>query len=381
MKFKHLLRAVLLITALYVATPLLADDELIGGKITDSVTAAAIEEYWTEERMRNAEPYPMHSPEGAFAESTPAGTIPNQADGEPESSPGGLPGFKESFSTNNFGSPELALLVGGLDNSSPGPHGYHWPFPFTHFEVNKAMYKKYPYKTVGRIFFTTASGTNSSCSGSSIGGRAVLTAGHCVSDGSGNWHSNWIFRPAYRDAGTITSILTWTAVQRWTYASWHNKGSFCRDVGFLITKNKNSGRLKLSQKVGWLGWVANFDSKHMHWNIFGYPAEKSRTNPQIFYKGKRMFESQASFARWTASWWDQTCKPLPQCAGSLHTGGSSGGPWIYRFDPTGGTVGLGGNFANSVTSTYYLPGRVSGAMCGPYFDTSVANFIKQMKAK
>jgi hypothetical protein len=93
-----------------------------------------------------------------------------------------------------------------------------------------------------------------------------------------------------------------------------------------------------------------------------------------------MFESQASFAEWTADWWDQECTPLPQCAGSLHSGGASGGPWIVNFGPTFGNPGLSGNFANSVTSTYYLTGRVSGAMCGPYFDTSVADFIADMIA-
>lgn len=382
MKFRHLLAGGLLLIALFVVPPVLAQDAwVINEGTNDDVTAATIEEYWTDERMRSALPYPMHSPEGPAFDITPSGTVPNRADGEPGLSPGGLPGMEGSLSTNDSGSSELVPLDGGVDDtlSLAEPAGYTMPFPFTMYEVHKRNIRKYPYRTIGRLFFTTASGFNSSCSGSSIGGRAVLTAGHCVSDGAGNWHSNWLFRPAYRDDGTtIKSIAKWPSDVAWTYTVWHTQSNFCRDVGFLITKDhKRFG--KLSEKVGWLGHAWNWDAEHQHWSQFGYPAERTRTTPEFLFDGTKMYENQASFAEWTAAWWDQQCTPEPYCFGSYMTGGCSGGPEIFRLDPTGGIYPGGGNYANGVSSTYYLSGRVAGGICSPYFDTSVHDFIVDMQ--
>jgi hypothetical protein len=361
----------------------MAQDAWVTTEIIDDVTAAFTEDYWTDERMRNALPYPMPSPEGPAVDLTPYGSIPNRADGEPGLSSGGLPGSKGSPATNDSGSSVLAPFDEALDDTlhAPGPHGYHMPFPFTMYEVNKRDVRKYPYKTIGRIFFTAANGNNSSCSGSSIGGRAVLTAGHCVSDGDGNWHSNWIFRPAYRDDGTtIKSILKWAVSAPWTYTVWHQDGNLCRDVGFLITKTKKQGTLTLSQKVGWLGHAWNRDAQHQHWSSFGYPAEQTRTDPNYNFDGSKMYVNQASFAEFTAAWWgNQECTPEPYCFGSYMTGGASGGPEIWKFDPTFGIYPGGSNYANGVNSTYYLSGRVAGGMCSPYFDTSVRDFIVDMQ--
>jgi hypothetical protein len=165
----------------------------------------------------------------------------------------------------------------------------------------------------------------------------------------------------------------------WTYTAWFNSGSFCRDVGFLITNNQAG--LRLSQRVGWLGHAWNWDAQHQHWSQFGYPAERTRTSPEYLFNGKRMFENQASFAEFTAVWWNQSCSPLPYCFGSYMTGGASGGPEIWKFDPTRGIYPGGGNYANGVTSTYYLSNRVAGGICSPYFDTSVHNFIVQMQGR
>lgn len=43
-------------------------------------------------------------------------------------------------------------------------------------------YQTIPYKAVGKVFFTSQ-GANYVCSGSISGNNAVLTAGHCVSNG------------------------------------------------------------------------------------------------------------------------------------------------------------------------------------------------------
>lgn len=358
-----------LLLSVLVGTAVSADDRFVssGGV---GASAEAVENYWTKERMENAVPYPMHSP----AEGTPRlfspGTIPPPADGEPGLSTGGLPGLRGALSSRDLDPSELLPVFKHLDNGlTVGNHGYPFPFPFTRFEVLKKLIKTYPYKTIGKVFFTQGA-SNFVCSGSSIGGRAVLTAGHCVSDGFGNWHTNWMFRPAYYDG---KSKGKWTANQLWTFTVWHENGEWCRDVGFAIMRDK-SGRT-LSSKVGWLGFAWNWDSEHMHWNMFGYPVERTRTDPEFFYSGERMIQCQASFAEWTAVWWDQQCTPLPQCAGCDMTGGASGGPWIWQFEP--GVAGAT-NYANSVNSTYYLEDRVAGGFCGPYFDDAVRDFKDAM---
>jgi hypothetical protein len=55
-------------------------------------------------------------------------------------------------------------------------------------------YTQLPYKAIGKIYFTRA-GMNYVCSGVSNGNCTVITAGHCVSDGQGHYHQNWIFKP------------------------------------------------------------------------------------------------------------------------------------------------------------------------------------------
>jgi len=51
--------------------------------------------------------------------------------------------------------------------------------PDTDFVTPESLYQTYPYKTIGRAFFLYQ-GRPASCSASSTGNNAVLTAGHCV---------------------------------------------------------------------------------------------------------------------------------------------------------------------------------------------------------
>src|SRR5690606_28926049 len=69
-------------------------------------------------------------------------------------------------------------------------------------------YTKSPYKQTGKVFFVMA-GRNYVCSGSSNGNNAVLTAGHCVSDGRGKFHTNWMFRPQFKNGQNPSG--TWVA--------------------------------------------------------------------------------------------------------------------------------------------------------------------------
>ena len=270
-------------------------------------------------------------------------------------------------------------MTGLLSETAPDDGlagGYTMPFPFTMHEVNKKDLKKYPYSAIGKVFFT-AFGLNYVCSGASIGNKAILTAGHCVSDGAGTWFSNHMFYAgayASRPGRKFTKKAKFVAMTTWTYTSWHNNGNYCRDVaGIIATK-------PVQRRVGALGHSWNYNPAETHWSAFGYPAERTRTSPEYFFDGTRMYQTEASFA--TQSW--ATCsdssEPVPFCFGSYMTGGASGGPVIRNFDPTGGIFPgpAGGNYANGVNSHYYLGGRVAGGICSPYFDTSVHDFITML---
>ena len=82
MKIIHFVVSALFLLSLFVVPPVLAlDDDYAFSEITEDATAAATEEYWTDERMRNALPYPMYSPEGpaAAVDLAARGNIPSQA--------------------------------------------------------------------------------------------------------------------------------------------------------------------------------------------------------------------------------------------------------------------------------------------------------------
>lgn len=374
MKCRYLLTNVILVVALSVVSPALAQEgPWVSSEEVDAATAEMQADYWTVERMQNAIPYPMASPDGVYSDYISPDSSESQDYGEIEIVPGVLSEAEGGLLTNDLSESELGLLSSKAEEASTG---FTYPFPFTMFEVKRSDIWRYPWKCIGRLFFTAAAGYNSSCSGTSIGGRAALTAGHCVSDGNGNWHSNWIFRPAYRDYGTPESIKQWSGRQAWTYSTWHYNGSYCRDVAMLITYDK-AGQT-LSQKVGALGYA--YAGSPLGWAVTqqGYPAERTRTSPEYFFDGKRMQTTHAAVGTWSgASWWTDDCDPNPYCFGSYQTGGCSGGPMIILWDTGFGPYPGTRNAVYGVASTYYNSGRVAGGLCSPYFDASVGAFIDE----
>ncbi len=312
---------------------------------TDNIPQPLVE-YWTKERLMNAKPYPLPALSGVSApkDSLPAEMLENT----PRINKGELRGTSALLSQDE----SVALAFSGA--IEPMANGYDYPPPHTTFNVLRSLYgslySKYPYRTIGKVYFTSG-GVNYVCSGSSIGGRAVLTAGHCVSDGYGQWHTNWKFAPAYKNY--VTPYGLWSAFWLTTFNVWHYNQNFCRDVGFAAVSD--IGGYKLSQKVGYLSFAWNW-SRIQHWNMFGYPAASP-------YNGQYMVETQASYARQDSP---AGCTPYTTGIGSDQTGGTSGGPWILRFVP--GSAGAR-NYANGVNS--YIWSNEPYQLYSPYFDSSV----------
>ncbi|MDR3556796.1 MAG: hypothetical protein P4L55_18745 [Syntrophobacteraceae bacterium] len=316
--------------------------------------------YWTPERMMHAKPCPTpHKPaavQGAIAE--PLG----KATGAAGYYPGYDPDKKADQSADNTVNDRVGSLVSaGVSN------GYNYPPPQETFFVMTSLYGKistpYPYKTIGKVFFVEEDGYDSQCSAASIGGRAVLTAAHCVCDGNGTYYTKWVFVPAYHDGKA--PFGKWTASSFLTFSDFLQGQSIGRDVAFAIVKD-NKGK-KLSRRVGNLGFAYN-QSRILHWSMFGYPAEYPWT-------GKVMVDTEASYAAV-----DSTQDPNTTGIGTTQLGGCSGGPWIMNFVP--GSSGSKINLANGVNS--YSPLDQDDWIFSPYFDggdTGVQGLYEQAIAK
>lgn len=321
--------------------------------------AKAAAAYWTPERMLNAKPHPLPSLPGGPGEGTPLAKPADPPGVAPAGKPGGQDG-SALLSDDKFEALAYAGALPGADEVAPMFDGYDlYPPPENTFLVPSYLYATssmyFPYQALGKVYGTKYGGVNFQGSGSSIGGRAVLTAGHCVSDGAGHFHTNLVFIPKFYYSSGVFG--TWSSFWATTFTAWHTSGNFSRDVGFFAVNDKIIGGVlkKLSATVGWLGFAYNWDRRQI-WNMFGYPAATP-------YTGRYLYCTQASYAKVDAS-----KEPDTTGIGTSQTAGCSGGPWILKFVP--GASGAN-NYANGINSYVYTsqPKRIYS----PYFDTSVNN--------
>jgi len=334
------------------------NEEFITQEANDRTAASpfAIEEtYWTKERMINAMPYPQQVLDGEpMALETLDSDYESLEAGAEDGSLSLADKANLDAGLSLFSEEKGAIAIAGGDRSALA-----YPPPHNTFYVPTSKYKSYPYYTVGKVFFTSGGG-NYVCSGSSAGGRAVLTAGHCVGQ-NGTWHTNWRFAPAYRNGSTPYG--TWTAFWKVTFTSWLNNRSLCRDVAFAAVYDR--GGQKLSQAVGYLGFAWNY-SRNQSWTMFGYPAASP-------WDGSKMVRTDARFNRQDNP---SGCTPATMGMGTTQTGGCSGGPWVWKFKDG---FASGNNYANGVNSYVYTAKPLE--IFSPYFDTSVKSMKDTAVAK
>lgn len=346
----------LLLMAAATGFPALAGDLVVGYEVPKNLAREA-RNYWTRERMQNARPYPFIALPGRAP--TLEAPFQEELPGPPGFQRGRLPDQDSVLmSDDDF---DALPYTGAFEplETAPAADGYDYPPPHTTFYVLASLYSTYPYKTIGKVFFSL-NGNNFVCSGSSVGNKAVLTAGHCVSEGGQNkWVSNWVFVPAYKNGDKPYG--TWPAFYFYAFKNWLGTGDWGRDVAFACVSNQNGKTL--AQTVGTLGFSFN-QSRKKHWNVFGYPAGAP-------WDGEWMVETQASMASIETA-------PSPDCTG-VGTGqrpGFSGGPWILSFVP--GKAGAN-NYANGVNSHFF--NETPDQIFSPYFDTAVNDLKKQAVKK
>jgi hypothetical protein len=223
---------------------------------------AAVQRYWTPERMRNAGP----------ADQVLSGTF--------------APAAK----------PKKKALAGNAVQVPP---------PYT----------SQPTSTNGKVFFTMG-GLDYVCSGTALlsGNKSVVwTAGHCVNDGAGTFHTNWEFVPAYVDGSAPYGV--WTARTLLTTSAWASSEDFSYDNGAAVV-NTSGGRA-LTDVVGGVSATFNYPRQQTYVS-HGYPAAPP-------FNGERLWTCTSPLR------YDDTAANPPTMGIDCDmTGGSSGGGWTVN---------------------------------------------------
>lgn len=199
-------------------------------------------------------------------------------------------------------------------------------------------YTSAPTRTNGKVFFSDG-GSNYVCSGTALlsgNESTVWTAGHCVHDGGGGFHTNWAFVPAYSN-GTAP-YGTWSARTLLTTQGWSQGGDFSFDVGAAVVAPVGSA--SLTDTIGGRNIAFNA-SRTQAFQAYGYPA------------GSPFDGSDLWVCSGTVTYTDSSANPPTMGLPCDMTGGSSGGGWIG----SGGAV-------TSVNSYGY--GTLPDVMFGPY---------------
>ncbi|WP_263357446.1 trypsin-like serine peptidase [Acidicapsa ligni] len=296
--------------------------------------ARAVSEYWTPERMANAQPMPV--PRSA------PGTVRTNAEllAKPEpmvTGVGGLPtarrdvgDVEEENSTERFPLSQGEVSGEALEGITPDSTPFTYELPFNNYRAG--INNEYPYTTIGKLFFTIPEGASEKagdyvCSGSvALNNHTVLTARHCMFDiATGKWYGNWTFYPGWNNGSDASLGGGWKVNFAYTWTS--NAPNWYWDIGFLSMHDStgkgcggDSGKV-IGTYTGWLGYAYGGDYTQRQWNIFGYPQAAP-------FEGNYLYQDNGATG---------IVNPLGTSGivevGNSQTGGTSGGPWIIGFNP------------------------------------------------
>ncbi|TMR16630.1 trypsin-like serine peptidase, partial [Nonomuraea zeae] len=199
-------------------------------------------------------------------------------------------------------------------------------------------------KTTGRVFLTVG-GADFVCSASTIRSAnkdVVVTAGHCVKDGAGEWAANWTFVPGYGTAGE-QPYGQYTARRMFVAGPWSRNGDDDYDVG-MVALATSRGR-HVADVVGTQEISFNAARGGQAFG-FGYPADPPYDGSHLVYCAGRLKN-------------DPHGQTKDQGLGCDMTAGSSGGPWMTAFDPATGKGTI-----MSLSSFKYVDDQRT--MYGPY---------------
>jgi V8-like Glu-specific endopeptidase len=133
----------------------------------------------------------------------------------------------------------------------------------------------YPFKTIGKLWFTKSNGTTGVCTGTMVELGIVATAGHCIHSGNGansGWSYNFQFSPAYRNGVAPYGIWKQVAFRN-TSEGWYYSGGKLphpADYGIIVFKKNSSGYLigDYTDAVVYNSWATPLIGRLV--TIFGY---------------------------------------------------------------------------------------------------------------
>ncbi|MGN9838266.1 trypsin-like serine peptidase [Nonomuraea sp. H19] len=204
-------------------------------------------------------------------------------------------------------------------------------------------------RTTGRVFLTVG-GADFVCSASTIRSAnrdVVVTAGHCVKDGAGEWAANWTFVPGYGTGGA-EPYGRYAARRMFVAEPWSRESNDDYDVA-MVALATSRGR-HVADVVGAQEIAFNTPRGGQAFG-FGYPADPPYDGGDLVYCAGRL----------TADPYGQTRDQGLSCD---MTAGSSGGPWMTTFD-----AATGKGTITSLSSFKYSDDPRT--MYGPYFGDAV----------
>lgn len=214
-------------------------------------------------------------------------------------------------------------------------------------------------RTTGRVFLTVG-GIDFVCSASTVQSASrdlVVTAGHCVKDGTGEWAANWQFVPGYRTGGGHP-YGQYAARRMFVTGPWAHAADDSYDMGMVALTTADSQHV--TDVVGAQQIAFNTPRGGQTFG-FGYPADPPYNGEHLVYCAGRLHGDPYKQTR-------------DQGLGCDMTAGSSGGPWLSGFDPATGTGEI-----TSLSSFKYSDDQRT--MYGPYFgDAAKALFDTAQRA-
>ncbi len=310
------------------------------------------ERYWTPERLEQAKPLDLNVQTDGY-------------DDEADKAHGPQPEAKVGSTTQQAPDPAAVRLAqqqypdawrGATTDvqaieSTPSTNY----LAYTRYIMNQySPLNYYPFSAMGRLFFTTASGSPASCSASVIANRGLITAAHCVYTKGSGWHRNFVFSPAHRGANSAVSPYgRFYGTQAVILSSRTSETTRYNDVAMITMADRNG--YSIGQYLGTLGLKWNAGPAQNIWS-FGYPSNIG--------SGQYLVACHGNSQQWETSgalWWKRTRSIKMGCD---MTYGSSGGPWLVNYTPS---FNASGNYVNSVVSGPATTAAVPEFQ-GPYFD-------------